>query len=52
MKRNKDNYFYNKGYLNGVKETIERIEDLIYNDYNITLDTLIELKDILLFDKE
>ena len=48
----KYNYYYNKGYLKGVKTTIERIEDLIYNDYNITLDILMEIKDILIFDKE
>lgn len=52
MKRNKDNYYYNKGYLQGVKQTIDKIEDLIYHDYNITLDILMEIKDILIFDKE
>ena len=27
MERNKDNYYYNKGYLQGVKTTIDKIED-------------------------
>ena len=48
----KDNYYYNKGYLKGVKATIDKIEELIYNDYYITLDILMEIKDILIFDKE
>ena len=46
---NKNNYYYNKGYLQGVNQTIDRIEDLIYHDYNITLDILMEIKDILIY---
>ena len=41
------------GLMNEIitKEDI-KIEDLIYHDYNITIDILMEIKDILIFDKE